>query len=240
MLDDLTTRGLGRPELVVVDGGKGQEGALASLWDDVPVQRCTVHKGAQSSGPCAAAPARRDQARLQRHGACRERREGRRQAQRSSWASGSCAVAPSPTVWRRLVSASSRSCATRPSSGARSGRRMPSSDCTRSSSAGSRPSACCSAPRPLPCSSGPSWRPSDPPAAGRWLASTTGALDHALGPAADPDHHAFQARAANFHHLRDTPRKMKRATTLIHGLCTATTREPSAWQRHLHWWGCLA
>jgi transposase-like protein len=30
--------------LVVVDGGKGLEAALASLWDDVPVQRCTVHK----------------------------------------------------------------------------------------------------------------------------------------------------------------------------------------------------
>ena len=44
MLDDLTSRGLGRPELVIVDGGKGLEAALASLWDDVPVQRCTVHK----------------------------------------------------------------------------------------------------------------------------------------------------------------------------------------------------
>ncbi len=32
------------PELVIVDGGKGLEAALASLWDDVPVQRCTVHK----------------------------------------------------------------------------------------------------------------------------------------------------------------------------------------------------
>jgi transposase-like protein len=36
-------RGMDRPELVVVDGGKGLEAALASLWDDVPVQRCTVH-----------------------------------------------------------------------------------------------------------------------------------------------------------------------------------------------------
>ena len=44
MLDDLTSRGLGRPESVIVDGGKGLEAALASLWNDVPVQRCTVHK----------------------------------------------------------------------------------------------------------------------------------------------------------------------------------------------------
>ena len=29
---------------MIVDGGKGLEAALASLWDDVPVQRCTVHK----------------------------------------------------------------------------------------------------------------------------------------------------------------------------------------------------
>jgi putative transposase len=44
VLDDLTGRGMARPELVIVDGGKGLEAALASLWDDVPVQRCTVHK----------------------------------------------------------------------------------------------------------------------------------------------------------------------------------------------------
>jgi transposase-like protein len=44
LLDDLATRGMAKPELVIVDGGKGLEAALASLWDDVPVQRCTVHK----------------------------------------------------------------------------------------------------------------------------------------------------------------------------------------------------
>jgi transposase-like protein len=44
VLDDLISRGMAKPELVIVDGGKGLEAALASLWDDVPVQRCTVHK----------------------------------------------------------------------------------------------------------------------------------------------------------------------------------------------------
>jgi putative transposase len=44
VLDDLLARGLPRPELVIVDGGKGLEAALASLWADVPVQRCTVPK----------------------------------------------------------------------------------------------------------------------------------------------------------------------------------------------------
>jgi putative transposase len=44
VLDDLLARGLAKPELVIVDGGKGLEAALASLWTDVPMQRCTVHK----------------------------------------------------------------------------------------------------------------------------------------------------------------------------------------------------
>jgi putative transposase len=44
VLEDLTSRGMAKPELVIVDGGKGLEAALASLWDDVPVQRCAVHK----------------------------------------------------------------------------------------------------------------------------------------------------------------------------------------------------
>jgi putative transposase len=44
VLEDLTFRGMAKPELVIVDGGKGLEAAMASLWDDVPVQRCTVHK----------------------------------------------------------------------------------------------------------------------------------------------------------------------------------------------------
>ncbi len=44
VLDDLTARGLTAPELLIVDGGKGLEAALAGLWGDVPVQRCTVHK----------------------------------------------------------------------------------------------------------------------------------------------------------------------------------------------------
>ena len=44
VLDDLVKRGLRKPEFLIVDGGAGLEQALASLWDDVPTQRCTVHK----------------------------------------------------------------------------------------------------------------------------------------------------------------------------------------------------
>ena len=44
LLDDLANRGLKTPELAIVDGAPGLEKALAALWSDMPVQRCTVHK----------------------------------------------------------------------------------------------------------------------------------------------------------------------------------------------------
>jgi putative transposase len=44
LLDDLVTRGVKTPELVIVDGAPGLEKALAVLWSDMLVQRCTVHK----------------------------------------------------------------------------------------------------------------------------------------------------------------------------------------------------
>jgi putative transposase len=44
VLDDLVSRGLRRPEFLIVDGAVGLEAAIAAVWDGVPVQRCTVHK----------------------------------------------------------------------------------------------------------------------------------------------------------------------------------------------------
>ena len=44
LLDDLVKRGLKTPDLVIVDGAPGLDAALAALWSDIPVQRCTVHK----------------------------------------------------------------------------------------------------------------------------------------------------------------------------------------------------
>ncbi len=44
LLDDLVKRGMQTPELVIVDGAPGLEKALAALWSDIAVQRCTVHK----------------------------------------------------------------------------------------------------------------------------------------------------------------------------------------------------
>ena len=72
VLDDLLARGLKAPELLIVDGGKGLEAALASLWSDIAVQRCSVHKE-RNLGPCPQAPAP-SQGRLQRH----DVRQGRR------------------------------------------------------------------------------------------------------------------------------------------------------------------
>ena len=44
VLDDLITRGLRRPEFLIVDGAPGLDKAIAAVWAGVPVQRCTVHK----------------------------------------------------------------------------------------------------------------------------------------------------------------------------------------------------
>src|SRR5215204_2873041 len=44
VLDDLIKRGLRRPEFLILDGAPGLDKAIASVWDGVPVQRCTVHK----------------------------------------------------------------------------------------------------------------------------------------------------------------------------------------------------
>lgn len=44
VLDDLIARGLRPPQFLIVDGAAGLEKAIATVWDGVPVQRCTVHK----------------------------------------------------------------------------------------------------------------------------------------------------------------------------------------------------
>jgi putative transposase len=44
LLDDLVKRGLRMPELIIADGAPGLEKALAALWPEAPVQRCTAHK----------------------------------------------------------------------------------------------------------------------------------------------------------------------------------------------------
>lgn len=43
-LEQMTARGLKSPLLAIIDGASGLLAALAVTWNDVPVQRCTVHK----------------------------------------------------------------------------------------------------------------------------------------------------------------------------------------------------
>lgn len=44
LLEDLTHRGLRRPELVISDGSQGAQAALDLTWAALPHQRCLVHK----------------------------------------------------------------------------------------------------------------------------------------------------------------------------------------------------
>jgi transposase-like protein len=44
LLEDLAARGLKAPLLCTIDGSKGLRSALAEVWPDSLVQRCTVHK----------------------------------------------------------------------------------------------------------------------------------------------------------------------------------------------------
>ena len=76
LLDDLVRRGLRTPELVVIDGAPGLEKAVAALWPDMAVQRCTVRGASQSPRPRARAPARGNLERLPRHDLRRDARRG--------------------------------------------------------------------------------------------------------------------------------------------------------------------
>jgi len=46
ILEDLSSRGAKQPQVVIMDGSKGLEAALAEVWPSALVQRCTVHKEA--------------------------------------------------------------------------------------------------------------------------------------------------------------------------------------------------
>jgi transposase-like protein len=99
LLDNLLARGLKTPELVIVDGSSGLDKALAVLWSDVLVQRCTVHK---HRNLLVHAPGRL-------HGevsadyndmiyATKQEIEG---SERSSSANGGSNVTPSPIAWKK-------------------------------------------------------------------------------------------------------------------------------------------
>ena len=44
LVDDLRSRGLRRPEIVVLDGSKAQRSAILESWEDALISRCQEHK----------------------------------------------------------------------------------------------------------------------------------------------------------------------------------------------------
>ena len=156
LLDNLVSRGLKTPELVIVDGGSGLDKALAALWPDVPVQRCTVHK---HRNLLAHAPDRLHEEVSADYNDMiyAKTRKKSRPSERSSSANGGSNVAPSPIAWKKREIDCSPSRASPKANGNRSEPRTPSNACTRNSSGGSRRKPSCRARKPPPCSSGPCW-----------------------------------------------------------------------------------
>ena len=94
ILDDLAARGLAKPDLIDRRWRQGPRSGARQ-----PVGRGAgpaLHRaqGAQPARPRAEVPARRDQGRLQRHGARQDGCRGGWPSARRSWPSGSSAVAP--------------------------------------------------------------------------------------------------------------------------------------------------
>jgi putative transposase len=153
VLDDLVKRGLRRPEFLIVDGAPGLDKAIASIWDGVPVQRCTVHK---HRNLFAHAPERlHDEITADYNGmiyaTTPEEIETRRKAFIRKWRLKHRAVADSlEEAGERLFTFTRLP----PSNGAACAPPMRSNVCTRSSSDGSRPKPFCRRLTPPRCCSG--------------------------------------------------------------------------------------
>ncbi len=152
LLDDLVKRGLRIPELVIAEGAPGPEKALAALWPDALVQRCTVHK---HRNLLAHAPERLHEEISNDYrdmicAATRQEVEARRKAFIPKWRLKCRAVADSLEEAGDRLFTFTRF----PPSQWKSIRTSRSSACMRSSSAGSRPRPSCPAPTPPPCCSG--------------------------------------------------------------------------------------
>ena len=148
VLGDLVKRGLRRPEFLIVDGAPGLDKAIAAVWDGVPVQRCTVHK---HRNLLAHAPERLHEEITSDYNdmiyaATPEEIAARRKTFIRKWRLKHHAVADSLEK-RASVCSPSRAC--HRANGAACVRPMRSSDCTKSSSDGSKPKPCCRRLTPL-------------------------------------------------------------------------------------------
>jgi putative transposase len=126
VLDDLIRRGLRRPEFLIVDGAAGLDKAIAAVWADVPVQRCTVHKLRNLPAHAPELLHEEITADYQDTIYALTRRRSRRTARPSS-ANGGSSIAPSPIASRRPASVCSPSPACRRANGGARGRPTPSS-----------------------------------------------------------------------------------------------------------------
>ena len=159
-LDDLDARGLKRPGFVIVDGAPGLEAALSALWgDDLPVQRCTVHKHRNLLGHAPKHMHERAERRLPRYDLCRHCLRGGNPPQ------GVCPQVAAEMQGRRGQPRRSGATSSLPSracpraNGNQPERPTPLSVSTRSSSAGSKHRPCCRVPNQCRCSSGRSSLP---------------------------------------------------------------------------------
>ena len=159
-LDDLDACGLKRPGFVIVDGAPGLEAALSALWgDDLPVQRCTVHKHRNLLG----------HAPKHMHDELSEDYRDMIYADTASEVKnppqGVCPqvaaenAGPSRTASQKRATSSLPSRACPRANGNQPKRPTPLSVSTRSSSAGSKHRPCCRVPKQCRCSSGRSSLP---------------------------------------------------------------------------------
>src|SRR6266567_3257331 len=125
-------------------------------------------------------------------------------AARPSSANGGSSTAPSPTAWRKPVTGSSPSRVCRQVSGAACAPPMPLSDCTRSSSEGSRPRPCCHRPIPPPCCSGHYSLP-DRSACARSMAGKRSPPSQSISQLTSPRDQipSSRSRRANSNHIPD-------------------------------------
>ena len=116
----------------------------------------TLHRAqaSQSARPCARAPTRGNLERLPRHDLRRDARRGRDPAQGVRPQMAPQMPSRRRKAWRKPATSCSPSRASRRANGSRLEPRTRASDCTKNSSAGSRPRPYCPAPKPPPCCSG--------------------------------------------------------------------------------------
>ena len=112
VLDDLTSRGLARPELGMAAKASRRRSPACGTTSQCSAVPCTRSATCSRTRPTICTTRSRPSSTTWSMPTVRPRFSP---GARRFWPGGSCAVAPSPTAWRNPASACSPSCATRPS-----------------------------------------------------------------------------------------------------------------------------